>query len=181
MRSFHLKRAAFRSLKSCIILVRFWGWTENEREAAMDLTELRARAQQGLPLYGQSDQPEWVQQAAHSNSAFSQLKFCELVPSNSQNVCLFLCLQRRSPCPFSSNDPRISLIDTLGSTSSTTHIMVQTSLSIRSKCTGRGRIIYKSTLCLASVCVVALHPHPTARRSQTTSGQCFATLCRLLT
>ncbi|KAF9648636.1 hypothetical protein BDM02DRAFT_3186960 [Thelephora ganbajun] len=53
---------------------RFWGWTENEREAAMDLTELRARAQNGLPLYGKSDQPEWVQKAAHSNSAFSQLK-----------------------------------------------------------------------------------------------------------
>jgi len=54
---------------------RFWGWTENEREATMDLAELRARAQKGLPLYGQSDQPEWIQQAAHSNSAFSQLKF----------------------------------------------------------------------------------------------------------
>lgn len=43
----------------------------------MDLAELRARAQKGLPLYGQSDQPEWIQQVAHSNSAFSQLKFCE--------------------------------------------------------------------------------------------------------
>jgi len=54
---------------------RFWGWRENEREAAMDLVELRARAQKGLPLYGESSQPEWVQQAAHSNSAWSQLKF----------------------------------------------------------------------------------------------------------
>jgi len=54
---------------------RFWGWTENEREAARDLAELRARAQNGLPLYGESDQPEWVQHAAYSNSAWSQLKF----------------------------------------------------------------------------------------------------------
>ena len=59
------------------ILVRFWGWSENEREAARDLAELRERAKQGLPLYGESDQPEWVQQAAYSNSAWSQLKFRE--------------------------------------------------------------------------------------------------------
>lgn len=57
--------------------VRFWGWTENKREEAMDREELTQRAQQGLPLYGESFQPEWVQGAAHRNSAFSQLKFGE--------------------------------------------------------------------------------------------------------
>lgn len=40
----------------------------------MDLAELRQRAQEGKPLYGESNQPLWVQGAAHQNSAFSQLK-----------------------------------------------------------------------------------------------------------
>ncbi|OSX64260.1 hypothetical protein POSPLADRAFT_1168465 [Postia placenta MAD-698-R-SB12] len=55
--------------------LRFWGWTENKREEALDHEELTARAQQGLPLYGESSQPGWVQTAAYRNSVFSQLKF----------------------------------------------------------------------------------------------------------
>lgn len=55
--------------------VRFWGWSENKREEEMDFKELSARAQQGLPLYGESSQPEWVQASAYRNSVFSQLKF----------------------------------------------------------------------------------------------------------
>lgn len=43
------------------------------------MAELSARAAQGLPLYGSSDQPAWVQHAAYRNSAFSQLKFGELL------------------------------------------------------------------------------------------------------
>jgi len=54
---------------------RFWGWSENRREEEMDLAELTQRAREGKPLYGESDQPAWVQSAAHRNSAFSQLKF----------------------------------------------------------------------------------------------------------
>ncbi|KZT65744.1 hypothetical protein DAEQUDRAFT_731038 [Daedalea quercina L-15889] len=54
---------------------RFWGWTENKREEEMDFKELSARARQGLPLYGESSQPEWIQASAHRNSVFSQLKF----------------------------------------------------------------------------------------------------------
>jgi len=54
---------------------RFWGWSENQRESDLDLKELRQRAQEGLPVYGTSDQPEWVQAAAYRNSAWSQLKF----------------------------------------------------------------------------------------------------------
>ncbi|KAF8587852.1 hypothetical protein K439DRAFT_1630307 [Ramaria rubella] len=54
---------------------RFWGWTENEREQALDFAELSERARQGKPLYGESDQPEWVKTAAANNSTFSQLKF----------------------------------------------------------------------------------------------------------
>ena len=55
--------------------VRFWGWSENKREEAKDLAELSDRAKRGLPLYGESDQPEWIQGVAYRNSAFSQLKF----------------------------------------------------------------------------------------------------------
>ncbi|KAH9935060.1 NADH-ubiquinone oxidoreductase complex I, 21 kDa subunit-domain-containing protein [Amylocystis lapponica] len=54
---------------------RFWGWSENKREEEMDRKELTERARLGLPLYGESPQPEWVQSAAYRNSAFSQLKF----------------------------------------------------------------------------------------------------------
>ncbi|KAF7798678.1 hypothetical protein EIP86_009902 [Pleurotus ostreatoroseus] len=55
--------------------VRFWGWSENEREQQMDREEMTERIRQGQPLYGHSDQPEWVQGAAYRNSVFSQLKF----------------------------------------------------------------------------------------------------------
>ncbi|TDL24032.1 hypothetical protein BD410DRAFT_786750 [Rickenella mellea] len=54
---------------------RFWGWRENKREQEKDLAELSQRAREGKPLYGESDQPMWVQAAAYRNSAFSQLKF----------------------------------------------------------------------------------------------------------
>ena len=56
---------------------RFWGWSENDREFKRDLEELSQRAKEGKPLYGSSNQPEWVQHAAASNSTFSQLMFCE--------------------------------------------------------------------------------------------------------
>ena len=80
---------------SSLFLVRFWGWTENEREAALDLAELRDRAKKGLPLYGESDQPEWVQQAAYSNSAWSQLKFRESIYPTIQNIPLFSAIVYR--------------------------------------------------------------------------------------
>ncbi|KAF8909318.1 NUXM, NADH-ubiquinone oxidoreductase subunit [Gymnopilus junonius] len=55
--------------------LRFWGWSENKREEDKDLAELRQRAQEGKSLYGESLQPAWVQQAAASNSQWSQLNF----------------------------------------------------------------------------------------------------------
>lgn len=57
------------------ILVRFWGWSENKREEERDFAELSQLAREGKPLYGESPQPLWVQNAAYSNSGFSQLKF----------------------------------------------------------------------------------------------------------
>jgi len=58
-----------------VILVRFWGWSENKREEERDFAELSQLAREGKPLYGESHQPQWVQNAAYSNSGFSQLKF----------------------------------------------------------------------------------------------------------
>ncbi|KAJ6457165.1 NADH-ubiquinone oxidoreductase complex I, 21 kDa subunit-domain-containing protein [Mycena vitilis] len=55
--------------------MRFWGWSENAREEARDLQELTQLAREGKPLYGESNQPLWVQAAAHRNSQYSQLKF----------------------------------------------------------------------------------------------------------
>lgn len=57
------------------ISVRFWGWSENKHEEERDFAELSQLAREGKPLYGESHQPQWVQHAAYSNSAFSQLKF----------------------------------------------------------------------------------------------------------
>ncbi|KAN0121294.1 NADH-ubiquinone oxidoreductase complex I, 21 kDa subunit domain containing protein [Russula decolorans] len=54
---------------------RFWGWSENKREEERDFAELSQLAREGKPLYGESHQPQWVQNAAYSNSAYSQLKF----------------------------------------------------------------------------------------------------------
>ena len=125
-----------------MFLVRFWGWTENEREAALDLAELRARAQQNLPLYGESDQPEWVQQAAYSNSGWSQLKFREpflLTPQDMSLLFLGICRGVPNVCsrPFGPRVYYSSLTDTTGLTLSTTSITAQTRLNIRNKRIGR--------------------------------------------
>lgn len=62
--------------------VRFWGWSENKHEEEKDFAELSQLAREGKPLYGESHQPLWVQNAAYSNSAFSQLKFSEYLKPN---------------------------------------------------------------------------------------------------
>ncbi|GAA93540.1 uncharacterized protein L969DRAFT_95811 [Mixia osmundae IAM 14324] len=54
---------------------RFWGWTENAQEVDRDYKELSARAKAGLPLYGESSQPDYIQGVAFRNSQWSQLKF----------------------------------------------------------------------------------------------------------
>ncbi|TFK26242.1 hypothetical protein FA15DRAFT_667740 [Coprinopsis marcescibilis] len=53
---------------------RFWGWAENKREQDLDFEELSQRASQGKPLYGESNQPGWIQDMAARTSTFSQLK-----------------------------------------------------------------------------------------------------------
>ncbi|KIP09993.1 hypothetical protein PHLGIDRAFT_101835 [Phlebiopsis gigantea 11061_1 CR5-6] len=64
---------------------RFWGWSENSREQELDKSEMTERARLGLPIYGHSNEPEWVQGAAYRNSAFSQLKFAAFPRMNFVN------------------------------------------------------------------------------------------------
>lgn len=78
-------------------LVRFWGWSENAREEAKDLAELSERARQGKPLYGESDQPEWVQTMAAGNSTFSALKFGRVTTLLSFSVSILSFLYK-VPC-----------------------------------------------------------------------------------
>ncbi|CAG8450949.1 5269_t:CDS:2 [Paraglomus occultum] len=55
--------------------LRFWGWTENQREYEKDLREMRQRVREGKPLYGAPSQPEYAQQASSWHSKFAALKF----------------------------------------------------------------------------------------------------------
>lgn len=64
-----------RRVCSNLCLERFWGWTENTREQELDRIEMTKKIAQGKPLYGQSGQPEHMQQVAVSNSRHSQIFF----------------------------------------------------------------------------------------------------------
>ncbi|KAI8068241.1 NADH-ubiquinone oxidoreductase complex I, 21 kDa subunit-domain-containing protein [Gongronella butleri] len=55
--------------------LRFWGWTENEREVVKDKQEMEQRLKDGKPLYGDSMMPQHVQDESARNSRFAQLKF----------------------------------------------------------------------------------------------------------
>ena len=79
------------------VKVRFWGWSENKREEAKDFAELSDRVRRGLPLYGESDQPEWIQGVAYRNSAFSQLKMREYDLSSLRNTLVLTSRPRPLP------------------------------------------------------------------------------------
>jgi len=64
------------------ILVRFWGWTENEREVVKDKQEMEQRLKDGKPLYGDSMMPQHIQDESARNSRFAQLKFSKSKGSN---------------------------------------------------------------------------------------------------
>lgn len=74
------------------ILVRFWGWTENEVEVAKDKAELSQLAKEGKPLYGESYMPEHIQDNSARVSRFSQLKFgkkIEIILVINKNNCKY--------------------------------------------------------------------------------------------
>jgi len=55
------------------LAVRFYGWTENDREVKMDMREMVDRVKKGEPLYGKSELTTYMQGVATRNSRFSAL------------------------------------------------------------------------------------------------------------
>jgi hypothetical protein len=71
-------------------LVRFWGWSENQREQDMDMREMVNKVKRGEPLYGNSILTEYMQGVSARNSRYSQV-FLHVVPwfniVNHNEVC----------------------------------------------------------------------------------------------
>jgi hypothetical protein len=55
------------------VLVRFFGWTENNREVEMDMREMVDKVKKGEPLYGKSSLTPYMQGVAARNSRYSAL------------------------------------------------------------------------------------------------------------
>jgi len=53
--------------------VRFYGWTENDREVKMDMREMVDKVKKGEPLYGSSDLTPYMQGVAARNSRYTAL------------------------------------------------------------------------------------------------------------
>ncbi|KEF59149.1 NADH dehydrogenase [Exophiala aquamarina CBS 119918] len=62
--------------RSCL---RFYGWTENDREVKRDMREMVEKVKKGEPLYGVSDLSEYHQGVAARNSRYSAL-LAHIVP-----------------------------------------------------------------------------------------------------
>jgi len=58
-----------------VFTVRFWGWTENEREVEMDVREMVQKVKNKEPLYGVSILDAHMQGVAARNSRYSQTFF----------------------------------------------------------------------------------------------------------
>jgi hypothetical protein len=58
---------------------RFYGMTENDREAKMDMREMVDKAKRGEPLYGESTMSEHLQGVAARNSRYSSM-FLHVLP-----------------------------------------------------------------------------------------------------
>lgn len=54
-------------------VVRFYGWTENDREVKRDMREMVDKVKRGEPLYGVSDLSDYHQGVAARNSRYSAL------------------------------------------------------------------------------------------------------------
>lgn len=53
--------------------MRFYGWTENDREVKMDMREMVDKVKRGEPLYGNTDLTPYMQGVAARNSRYSAL------------------------------------------------------------------------------------------------------------
>lgn len=58
-----------------VFTVRFWGWSENEREVEMDMREMVQKVKNKEPLYGVSILDAHMQGVAARNSRYSQTFF----------------------------------------------------------------------------------------------------------
>lgn len=56
--------------RSCL---RFYGWTENNREVEMDMREMVTKVKKGEPLYGETELTPYMQGVAARNSRYSAL------------------------------------------------------------------------------------------------------------
>ena len=54
-----------------LMAVRFYGFTENSREVAMDMKEMVTKVKKGEPLYGVSTTTPYIQGMASRNSRYS--------------------------------------------------------------------------------------------------------------
>lgn len=66
------RRVCYSRVRVILTIVRFWGWTENDREQAIAKEEVASGA---VPGIGPSQLSEEMQGAAFRNSYFSQLNF----------------------------------------------------------------------------------------------------------
>jgi len=62
--------------RSCL---RFYGWTENDREVQMDMREMVDKVKKGEPLYGESELTPYMQGISARNSRYSSL-FMHIIP-----------------------------------------------------------------------------------------------------
>lgn len=69
-----VKRVAGHQVESRLTTpVRFYGWTENDREVKLDMREMVDKVKKGEPLYGRSDLTPYMQGVAARNSRYSAL------------------------------------------------------------------------------------------------------------
>lgn len=54
-----------------ILIVRFYGFTENKREQEMDMREMVSKVKKGEALYGESTTTPYIQGVASRNSRYS--------------------------------------------------------------------------------------------------------------
>jgi len=59
--------------------LRFWGWSENEREVEIDMREMVQKVKNREPLYGESTLSPYLQGVSARNSRYSQV-FLHLIP-----------------------------------------------------------------------------------------------------
>ena len=60
-------------------IVRFYGWTENQRERDLDMKEMVSKVKKGEPLYGASTLTPYMQGVASRNSRYSGV-FMHVIP-----------------------------------------------------------------------------------------------------